>query len=189
MCWVLVAGTTAGAQLRPASVLVYDEAEVPAVYSGRARAVVGRILAAAGVELEWLDEPAARARRLSFADGGALGAWLTSLHSVRVVRTIPSDGSVPDARSLGVSVPGTRVATVLYTRIEARAREAGVDVGTVLGHVVAHELGHLLLRRGAHSAAGLMRADLDTTLAVQGRLLFTEAEARAIRAALAPPPR
>jgi hypothetical protein len=54
----------------------------------------------------------------------------------------------------------------------------------VLGHVVAHELGHLLLGRGTHSAAGLMRADLDTNLAVQGRLLFTDAEARAIRAAL-----
>jgi hypothetical protein len=72
------------------SVLLYDEAGTPAVYRGRARAVVDRILAAAGVRLEWFDEQAARARRLSATDAVGLEQWLTSLHSIRVVRTLPS---------------------------------------------------------------------------------------------------
>jgi hypothetical protein len=182
ICWVLVPLPAPGADLRPVSVLLYDEANTSAVVLNRARAVTARILAAAGLTLDWLDEPAARSRRLQATDEAALREWLSTVHSVRLIRTTPSGDLSPDASALGVSVPGARLAMVLYGRVEQRAREGGVDAGTVLGHVIAHELGHLLLRRASHSATGLMRAELDTSLAAQGRLLFTDDEARTLRA-------
>jgi Zn-dependent protease with chaperone function len=51
--------------------------------------------------------------------------------------------------------------------------------------VIAHELGHLLLRDGAHSLVGLMQSDFNLLLAQQGRLWFTDDQARRIRTLLA----
>jgi hypothetical protein len=53
-----------------------------------------------------------------------------------------------------------------------------------LGHVMAHEMGHLLLPQYSHSARGLMRAQWsreDLELAQYGRLGFTPEQTRLIR--------
>jgi hypothetical protein len=55
------------------------------------------------------------------------------------------------------------------------------QVSTVLAHVIAHELGHLLLPEG-HSPTGLMRASLDPHGVVLSQ--FTDDQSRAMRAAL-----
>ena len=69
-------------------------------------------------------------------------------------------------------------------RVEQQARGDRKNPALLLGHVMAHELGHLLLRRAAHSLGGLMRASLDVERAGRGVLLFTDAEEEAIRASL-----
>jgi hypothetical protein len=51
------------------------------------------------------------------------------------------------------------LATVFSDRIEQAATRVGVDPGTLLGRVMAHEVGHLLLGRGYHGEAGVMRAE------------------------------
>jgi hypothetical protein len=59
-----------------------------------------------------------------------------------------------------------------------------VDLSTMLAHVIAHEIGHLLLS-SAHSPTGLMQPAWDTALvrqAVNGSLTFTEAQAAIIKA-------
>jgi hypothetical protein len=59
-----------------------------------------------------------------------------------------------------------------------------VNLGTLLGHVVAHELGHLLLGRNAHSDTGIMRPhwnERDLAKAGKGELLFTRAESQTMR--------
>ena len=92
---------------------------------------------------------------------------------------------IPTERALGAAVAGTRVATVVYQRVEERALSGGASVGLALGYVVAHELGHLLLGRTTHSAAGLMQPTLNMQLVRQRLLFFNEEEERTIRAALA----
>jgi hypothetical protein len=55
---------------------------------------------------------------------------------------------------------------------------------TWLGHVIAHELGHILLGANAHSLAGIMRGTLlpdDWEKAAQGTLSFTPSQSRQIR--------
>jgi hypothetical protein len=51
------------------------------------------------------------------------------------------------------------LATVFSDRIDAAAARVGVDAGTLLGRVMAHEIGHLLLGIDYHGAAGVMRAE------------------------------
>ena len=45
-------------------------------------------------------------------------------------------------------------AWAFYASIQRFAALRGVDTGLVLGHVIAHEVGHLLLRNNAHSQTG-----------------------------------
>jgi hypothetical protein len=54
----------------------------------------------------------------------------------------------------------------------------------MLGHVIAHELGHLLLPHGGHSVGGVMRAEWDPAQvmsAARGILTFTPDQAGMIR--------
>ena len=71
------------------------------------------------------------------------------------------------------------LATVFSDRIGAAAARAGVDPGVLLGRVIAHEVGHLLLGCGYHGGAGVMRAEwTDAELlraAPEWRFLHSEA--------------
>lgn len=59
-----------------------------------------------------------------------------------------------------------------------------IGQGIMLGHAIAHELGHLLMPERTHSLAGIMSTRWDRRHwddAVAGRLLFQKAEAKAMR--------
>ena len=85
--------------------------------------------------------------------------------------------------ALGVAPSGTRRIYVFCGRIRQRAFEMNEKAETILGRVIAHELGHLLLPGNGHSATGIMRASLDYKT-TEEPLRFTEAEANAILAFL-----
>ena len=74
--------------------------------------------------------------------------------------------------------------------IEAVAAIAGNDEALgarILGHLMSHELGHLLLGKQSHSRRGIMRADWlekDLQDAGHGRLLFTTQQASNMRSAV-----
>ena len=73
----------------------------------------------------------------------------------------------PDAYGLAYVVPETNrgwLATVFSDRIDRAATRLGVDTGTLLGLVAAHEVGHLLLGSTYHAEGGLMRADWSDAL-------------------------
>jgi hypothetical protein len=60
----------------------------------------------------------------------------------------------------------------------------------MLGHVMAHEMGHLLLAREAHALFGLMRGrwhESQVAMVSAGMLTFTNDEAAAIRTRVAGP--
>jgi hypothetical protein len=59
------------------------------------------------------------------------------------------------------------MATVLIQRVITTAARSGQDVATLLGRVMAHEVGHLVLGSNEHGRTGLMRATwkLDATVA------------------------
>lgn len=137
----------------------------------RAQAEVARIYAAAGVKLVWTGSspalPSLILMIVSERDFGAQGAAANAM------------GAAPAADE-GAGRP----AYAFYNRIEASSQHYGTDVAKILGSVIAHELGHLLLARGAHAAAGIMKATWDSrdmVLIASSLLGFTNEQARLIR--------
>jgi hypothetical protein len=68
---------------------------------------------------------------------------------------------------LGVAISGAseargRIAYILYDRIARVAALRQTPFVRALGHVMAHEIGHLLIGVNSHSDEGLMRADWNT---------------------------
>lgn len=57
----------------------------------------------------------------------------------------------------GTHEPRATFAWVFSGRVCNDSAEPGLDAAQMLGHVIAHELGHLLLPHGAHSLAGVVR--------------------------------
>ena len=91
---------------------------------------------------------------------------------------------------LGVALVGRgrrgRMAYVFVHRVNELSARYRLDASVILGAVMAHELGHLLLPFDSHSEAGLMRPLLDGSdfkRADRGELLFTAAQAEQIRSA------
>ena len=96
-------------------------------------------------------------------------------------------GKGVDGRAMGVA-PGTRetrgtLAYAFYGRIKDVTRTIGADTGLILGHVIAHEIGHLLLPYDSHATSGLMQGGWDqeqARRAEMGWLTFTPDEAALI---------
>jgi hypothetical protein len=111
---------------------------------------------------------------------------------LRVVPAVAAD-TRRDAEDLGFALVVVNerhgsLATVYSDRVAARSRRAGVDAAELLGRVIAHEIGHLLLGTNRHGSRGLMRAswtgaDLRRNLATDW--LFLNKEGTAMRVALA----
>jgi len=86
---------------------------------------------------------------------------------------------------MGFSAPapeGGTHAVVLYDRVErfAALPGAGVSLPQILGLVIGHELGHLLLTQIGHSPSGLMHSPWsksELSLGTRGALLFTPQQA------------
>ena len=70
-----------------------------------------------------------------------------------------------DAMGMAIvsSQGGGRIAYVLFHRVTLVAKTARSAVADILGMVIAHEIGHLMLPNGSHSDYGLMRADWSIT--------------------------
>ena len=94
-------------------------------------------------------------------------------------------------RVLGVALHGGKaefgyVAGIFFDRIQGLPGwRSGDERPVILGHLIAHEIGHLLLDSGKHSLAGLMRSGWDRKQlkeAVSGTLHFSPWQAKRIRA-------
>ena len=90
-------------------------------------------------------------------------------------RRIESCGSALPKRNGGLQI------FVYYDRVAALSRAADLPIQVVLSGVLAHEIGHMLLRSSEHSVAGLMRGEWgirELEELGQGRLGFTPQQKR-----------
>jgi hypothetical protein len=152
---------------------VDNYARIPSAHLARAEAVVTRIYAASGVRVVWVngDAPAETAP-------GHLRVLLLcadmSAHKVRL-------DNVPD-NVLGQAAKGAGRAHIFTIRVRDLAIARAQDFDLVLGRVMAHEVGHLLLPSRSHSAAGIMRESLD--LGTRRFETFTPAQGSELQRAL-----
>jgi hypothetical protein len=173
--FVIAAGSAWASDLGAAqrmTVSVCDLEGVPNVLMRVAQGVAGEVYRDIGIELDWADN------KCDLNDRG----FAVNVTSRAIAGALVSD------HTLGFAESGTRDATVLYDRVKKFARRYRINRGVMLGYVIAHELGHLLLPPNSHSAAGVMRAVIDLQLASERRLRFTPEQRTLILGKLASMP-
>jgi hypothetical protein len=179
------------------TVRVLNYAEVPSVVLNRAEADATWVYQQAGVATEWVDcsftsgqTPRAHSceaplRRTEFVIKVLPSEMMRHFHRRRAALGFAALPDSPDPEKLATD------AFVCATCVEelalAKGRELERDsfYAAILGSVMAHELGHLLIGIEGHSAAGIMHMPWDLeefTMLLQHRLLFTRGEERKIQA-------
>jgi hypothetical protein len=148
-----VSASASGAVLR---ISVYDYVRLQPHAIARAQALVTRIYRTIEVDTCW--KHTVGARQLHCPERVAPDAhdvYILLLDSEMSERLGVADDVVGVA-AIAVQGGGL-VAYVLVDRVMVAAKQAGVDPMGVLGLVIAHEIGHLMLPANAHSLTGLMR--------------------------------
>lgn len=144
----------AAVTMEPLCIRIYDTAGTTSAARRRALERASDILADADVQVDWRDcSPRTGQRHPSCNESPKPGELV-----VRFVRQPESRHLRALGEALVDSATGTGIlATVFVDRIEQFAARARADVESMLGRVMAHEIGHLLLGSAAHSETGLMR--------------------------------
>jgi hypothetical protein len=177
-------------------VYVYNPAKVAATVLEQARQEVVRIYRAAEVEAEWVDCPSVTEELDNYPrcrPNQSRQVWL----AVRIIPQSMMGGLRLDPSGFGLAALreegefgrwayvcfqcAEHLLEVQNDKLVLESRPEGR--GMILGVLMAHELGHLLLATTRHSSFGVMRphwnrADLGD--AARGLLLFTAKEAQRI---------
>jgi hypothetical protein len=96
---------------------------------------------------------------------------------------ISNDGQ--GARCAYVFVDRAEQQAEMVARLKSLKKERADAL--ILGYVIAHEAGHLMLAHDSHTITGIMRARMDMSsleLAIQGRLMFQPEQSKSIQATL-----
>ena len=159
--------------------------------------VATEIFRKAGIESRWVDSASTSGN--TQGNPAAYGSYNLSHIQLDIVPSLMAERLGLPNNVMGLA-PGTerdrQLVYVLYNRVAAlgrrqkRARTEGsicasASIAQILGHAIAHEIGHILLTLKSHSDSGIMRADWqikELQDACYGYLLFTPQQAEAIRA-------
>jgi hypothetical protein len=165
------------------TVIVFNYAEVPADVLAEAQGFAEKVFQHTGVGIEWI-KPSNKAGRREGEESG---------NSARLVmRLVPNSmiaGWANQHDLLGFSLAPADggmgfIAGAYHERVQQLSQRLGGDTALVLGYVIAHELGHLLLGAQSHFPSGIMSYPFDRKelrLASQGLLRFTPFQAKQIR--------
>ncbi len=140
---------------------IYDLANVPSQILDHSIRDASGILSAAGVDVTWQrgsDSNEAHTVDLSTPTVERRAQDYRGYIVVGILHGMPSWFH---SGALGYALPHAQTgvnATIFYDRVECWEEPGVIDLATVLGHVIAHEIGHVLLGSTEHSNSGIMRA-------------------------------
>lgn len=172
-------------------VRVYDYTRVSDKIIRKAEEVARRIYQKAGVETEWIHCPAVPGEEGRFPacrrPMSGTDVILHILPEAMEVRGLSRDAfgyALPDAGGLPA-----RHAYVFLHRVDEAVRRSRrtarcISREVLLGYVVAHEIGHLLLGPNSHSGCGVMRGRWsaeDLREMELGQVVFLAEEARVMQ--------
>jgi len=149
----------------PVTIQIHDYSHVSSGSLTRARAVVTAMYERIGVRTEWMgvvQQPVGHqgpARRDEISRIPIAQVTLIILTAKMAARGHVSEGALGFA---AVPEEGMgRIAYAIYDRVRDTAARAAMNEDDLLGFVMAHEIAHLMLPRGAHTDGGLMRGHWD----------------------------
>jgi hypothetical protein len=159
---------------------VYNYAGVPEKTLTRVKHESGRIFRNAGLAALWVDN-AVSAGDLRYPHRST-DSW-DGTHFVLRLLTQSREGSSINA--MGEALSLVEIANVFMNRVIEQAAIGELSVTRMLGHAIAHEIGHLLLGDNSHSPGGIMVAPWskqDLWHMSKGNLLFTHPQVTRIQA-------
>jgi hypothetical protein len=163
------------------TIRVFNYSQASPALLTRAEREAGRILGEAGLRIVWLEcltSPSATPLK-----GPCEKGLEASDLRLRVLSATVQKWFQPTVFGFTIH---PALASVYYEHALrlAKSEYAGSEISTILGGVIAHELGHLLLSTNNHSRMGIMQAcwHPDQVLQLmQGNLLFTSAQSKLMR--------
>ena len=167
--------------LAQVQVNLFNDARVEAGTLERARQEADRILDSAGVHVEWCDcKPSKSFDEACFPSGpGTLQLRLLSAEAEAKFRGIAYGFALPKKSPVfGL------FAAVFPSRVFGLSTRNKIDAGMVMGHVIVHEIGHLLLGANEHAVDGIMKAgwEMEDLRRLRcGTLLFLPKQAEIMR--------
>jgi hypothetical protein len=168
------------------TVSVYNDAGVPATVLAQAEQEAQEIFLRAGVDVSWTNCASNPVGLAAEGPDCATLEWPAHL----ALRIVPRTGNSTD-EVFGVaflSDEGTGCySDVFYDRVAKLHEERNIALADILGNVMAHELGHLLLGSNSHAGSGIMRAHWqgeELRRVSRGGLWFTKDEVNHIRGLL-----
>lgn len=168
-------------------VLVYNYAGLSPETLAHAEREAARIYQRAGLVTEWMDCALSPAEAAQYP-ACELSPGPTRL-ALRLLSRQMAERRKLDPMTFGFALLpedggfGT-IVNVYCHRAEELAKGREKTHAVLLGHLMAHELGHLLLGAGSHSASGLMHVPWqkkELELVSQGSMFFTPWQAEQMR--------
>jgi hypothetical protein len=161
-------------------VLVFNHAAFSPETLAKAEEQANQIFRPVDVEIIWVNH-ASLPEKLGLDGLKHIGVVLKLLPKPRATLSSQS--------ALGEALPcrlGQEMCTayVFFSRIQQQAELGELSLELVLGHAMAHELGHLLMGSNSHAGHGLMQSRWgpeQMRKATKGELQFTPDQARLIR--------
>jgi hypothetical protein len=180
------------------TVEVHNDARIDSKELADAERVAGTVFKKAGVASRWMEAGTVSEKQSS--DGTDDPTSLAHLRVYILSGATADSLALPDG-VMGVAPgigPDRQFVYIFYDRVKelvqrretAQALDARISLctGQILGEVMAHEIGHILLNLPSHSATGIMRGPWnrrDLQDAAYGQSLFTPEQAKVIRTEVA----
>jgi hypothetical protein len=163
------------------TISVYNDANVSGDTLQQAEGEAVRVFRRAGVEVQWLNceatappQESAACREVKFP---------AHLHLRIVRKALRLKAGVLGISFLAADGTGCQ-ADLFYERMEELQNTRHGGLASLLGHVAAHEVGHLLLGTNSHAPTGIMRGhwtDEEVAGINLARLYFSPAESERMR--------
>ena len=168
-------------------VSLFNDAHVDPATLAEAQARVSAIFAESGISVDWLicaaADPADFAPRRT-----ACSALVWPSHLSARIRPEATSISADTFGQAFVGASGEGLYSNVYFENLSRPNHSTLSNGEMLGYVLAHELGHLLLGTNSHSASGIMQPRWDSSTlraAALSSLRFTRGQSSTLRSRFA----
>ena len=161
------------------TIMIYDYDGVPAETLLKAEQEAGRVFGHSGVDITWR---LCRVPRSSVPIECPKPGPMTL-----AVRLVPRFQPAPGMAAGAMGYSTGYFATISVQFAQKLESKGMARLPELLGHVMAHEIGHQLLPREEHSVSGIMRAQWGSNewkLMRQGHLNFAPQQSRFMRAEL-----
>lgn len=182
ICSVMGSAQESFGQNQPVNVSVFSDVQIPEEILALAEQRASQIFSSAGVDVVWINCIRGPS---TIPDQGCSRTYGPRDLVLRITTHVSSATSDAAFGVAWLAADGSgRYADVFWTRAQELRTDSNADLGRILGSVMAHEIGHLLLGVNSHSVSGLMQARWGGGALhhiVTGTLLFSPAQGAQMR--------